>query len=408
MRFSEAFGINKSQSELDFVDIDLDADFPLFIDPYAISKRNDLWSINCHNQIVTFFQRIIDSIRNGDETTAKYMLSHLNEPNDTRLGLSLAKPQGKGVSGKQAEDLYSRLCESSAVKTGFLKDLSDCELLVPGISRDKISDMTTNIIRRNLIDYTISQCYLHSINITDRITSGFFWDFDKLEWVNDYFPLPSYSNRRIILVPKAIVRYDVSYDHREYYNHFVLNYLQAEHLRANTSLVRTLKKGIRRVYKKDLKSLYPCTKEFLYNFSKDHPEVLQHYKDTRMEKPDITNREIIDGLDEHEVARNLIRILHGIPRGSDGASDYHNLMIGVLTFIFYPYLLYPKKEQEIHEGRKRIDIIFTNAAKEDFFYRLHKIHGYPCPYIMVECKNYNGEPSNPELDQLSGRFSPNR
>jgi len=27
---------------------------------------------------------------------------------------------------------------------------------------------------------------------------------------------------------------------------------------------------------------------------------------------------------------------------------------------------------------------------------------------MVECKNYSKDPANPEIDQLSGRFGPNR
>jgi len=72
--FSECFNLNKSQYELDFVDVPVNnGDVPLFIDPYAISKRNDYWSIDCHNAIVKFFQGVIDEIRNGNETQAKKM-----------------------------------------------------------------------------------------------------------------------------------------------------------------------------------------------------------------------------------------------------------------------------------------------------------------------------------------------
>ena len=40
MRFSEFFGIKRNQSELDFVDVPLDTDIEVFLDPAAIKSLN--------------------------------------------------------------------------------------------------------------------------------------------------------------------------------------------------------------------------------------------------------------------------------------------------------------------------------------------------------------------------------
>lgn len=410
MLFTKAYRIEKSQAELDFVDIPLHTDIPLFIDPYAISKRNDIWSIDCHNTIVEFFQRAVDAIRGKKDKDAIEMFSQLNETNDTHFGFSTGKPQGRGVSGGQALLLYKKLKESSAVKTGFITELADCELLVEGIGPDKISDITTRIIKKNLIEYTIHQCSLLGVD-TFNVSSGYYWDRDNHMWVNGYFSLPVHKEKRILLVPKAIARHTFSYDYAEYYNHFVLSYLQVEHLNANSSLVQTLKKGKRVVYKKALKESgdYPCSKEYIYEFSRKYPNVLEEYKKTKTGKiKETSNEEIVEDFDAHETARFLTKILKSIHAGDVEAAKYHDLMIGILEFIFYPLLIYPKKEQPIHGGRKRIDIVFNNAALDGFFYHLHKTHEITCSLIMAECKNYRGDPANPELDQLSGRFGANR
>jgi hypothetical protein len=41
--------------ELDFVDIPLDTDIKLFVDPYAISVRPESWFQECNEYIISFF-----------------------------------------------------------------------------------------------------------------------------------------------------------------------------------------------------------------------------------------------------------------------------------------------------------------------------------------------------------------
>ncbi|HKB88486.1 MAG TPA: hypothetical protein VKC53_02425 [Patescibacteria group bacterium] len=412
MRLSKHFKLGKTQPELDFVDVPLNTDIPLFIDPYALSKRSDLFSMESSNILVNFFQLVIDDIKNGNFSNAKANLDRLREPNETRFGLSRKKPKGKGVSGKQSIDVFEKLKNSKAVKTGFLKDLSDCELLIPGIGTDKISDMVTNIIKVKLLEYTEDQCNTYNIP-TEKVSSGKYWNPASQIWEEDYKNLPIYKNSKIILIPKAIARYSLEYNHQKFYNRFVLEYLQQEHINANTGLVRLLKDKVTKVvYKKDLKadSRYKLSKEFLYEFANAHPDVLRKYFNSLPKQiPSLRNSEIegVQRQPKQDLDYDLlIKKLSKIKSGSIEANEYHNTILGILSAVFYPNLIAPTKEEPIHNGRKRIDITFMNAPDNGFFQFL-TTH-FPCPFVVCECKNYTNDPANPELDQLSGRFAPNR
>src|SRR4051812_33643659 len=118
IRFSDYFKLGKSQAQLDFVDIPLETDIRLFVDPYALSIENDPWFAECNNLVVDYFQLVIDSIRTGDYQTAQRLLLNLHEPNDTHLGLSTGRPSGRGIGPKQAREIYNQLKDSKAVSTG--------------------------------------------------------------------------------------------------------------------------------------------------------------------------------------------------------------------------------------------------------------------------------------------------
>jgi len=409
-RISDYFRLKKNQPELDFVDVPTGADLLLFIDPYSFTLDTDPWFVDCHNLVVDFFSILIDCIRAGKIDQAKQLLGNLHEPEDTHLGFARTGSPGRGVGRNQANDLLDTLAKSKAVQTGALDDLSDCELLIPGISADKISDITTNIIRGQLLEYTESQCALHGI-ATSRVQGGVRWDLHLHRWVNGYANLPIMNGRRLVLIPKACVRFRPAITAKEFYNKFVLDFLEAEHLNANDSLVQTLKSGKKRVLRKDLKKRYPLTKEFLFDFTQEHPDVLRSYKDKAaqgsipiqdeaMEMAHLESREI-----DH---RKLEADLAAIPAGAQHATAFHHFIFGALESIFYPSLRYPQKEQEIHEGRKRVDITFNNGARDGFFQELDSNFKVICPFIFFECKNYSTDPANPELDQLAGRFGEKR
>lgn len=406
MRISQLFTLNKSQAELDFVDIDVKKDTPLFLDPFFLGNRKDKWSMEATSTLKSFFQELIDLTIAGKEKNARHLFEYLHEPNSTCLGMSQSEPEGKGVGSTDTSNIYDNLLQSKAIQTGLLQDIEDNILFVDNFGKDKLSDMTTNIIRYHLIKYTQAQCNLHNIPLTQNIPSEYYWSRQDGKWVTGYTEMLIINSRKILLVPKGIVSFCKSYTPDKYYNHFVLNFLQNEHLHINSALVRKRNDGTKYVTKKDLKVTNPQSKEFLRKFTLRQPEVLKLFKEAT-KTDSVKNIEITD-LNVKEICKNLGQQLVNIPLGSKDASAFHNKILGILELILYPHFIYPIKEKEIHQGRKRIDITFDNASTKGIFYRLSEQLKLPCQYLFVECKNYSSDPVNPELDQISGRFSVNR
>jgi hypothetical protein len=151
-KFSEYFKIDKNE-ELEFLDIYAFQDIALFLDPYGISVMGTDWARECESQIATYFQHLINSINRGEKRTTKDLLNALHEVNEVGLGYSLTYTNGRGIGKVQAAQIQSAFENSEAAKSGDIKDIADCALLIPGINRDKISDITANILKRQLVKW---------------------------------------------------------------------------------------------------------------------------------------------------------------------------------------------------------------------------------------------------------------
>jgi hypothetical protein len=138
---------------------------------------------------------------------------------------------------------------------------------------------------------------------------------------------------------------------------------------------------------------------------RDHPKVVDAFRNVLQETPTLEGAVQLrlrsvdrDQLREHLASLKLIA------PGKKGATLYHRAASALLTEIFADSFDSAVQEQEINEGRKRIDIVWPNIANDGFFHWARQID--KAAFVFAECKNYRDDVGNPEVDQLIGRFAP--
>ena len=410
MRVSEYYQLGRTQPTLDFVDVDIRGDLRVFVDPKALRLLPTEWGDECVSLIQDFFRHVLQLIRAGQHVEARALLAQLREPNEVHLGLSRDRARGSALGDQSAHDVWDALTRSEAVETGLLEDLEDTILMVPGIADDRVSDISVNLIRGPLIRYTREMAGYHGIPLEPDVDSGPLWNPRTKEWYSELVPLPMTPAGRLLLVPKAVVRRRMTYDVEEYYRHYLLEFLQDLELsNPNSDLVELLKNGRRRVTKKALAEKYGRGKLTVIRQTREHPEVLRRYRRDKEHsiRPALSHQDLANEAGTPPPAWDeLLEAVRRLSPGREDSDEYELAVEALLTALFYPDLTNPVRQSRIHDGRKRIDIDYTNAAQSGFFFWLS--HHYNAPRVFAECKNYSSDPSNPELDQLAGRFSPSR
>ncbi len=410
MRISDQFKLDRTQPSLEFVDVDVEGDTKVFVDPRALQSVESDWARECISLLQNFFDTVIRSMQEGENGLAQSLLSSLSEPNETHLGLSQGDAHGHGMGPELARKVWASLSKSRAVTSGLIEDLEDTVLFVEGIGFDIISDITTNIIRPQLIDFTQEVATYYHIPLSENVASGPLWNRRNRTWEGGFTALPLGPRGPLLLVPKSIVRRNQTFNPGEYYNHFVLPQLQIDELAAPGSALVEILNGRRRVTKKAVKERYGQGKTVNLATTITHPELLDKYrqeKGVRHQPPGHEEVASSTGTSAPDWDALLKKVID-VPTGADDATRDHRAVEELLTTLFYPALDMPQRESRIHQGRKRIDITYTNVASRGFFDWVNRVQTAPAPYVFVECKNYGAGLGNPEIDQLAGRFSPIR
>ncbi|MBL7558926.1 hypothetical protein JAO71_03835 [Olleya sp. YSTF-M6] len=276
MNISNYYNLGCQQSNLDFVDVRLNTDNLLFVDPRLIENLQTPLAKKMNKHLEVFWGDLIKNVKSKSFDQADYLLSGLSEPNETRLGFAFSKHYGNSVGYKLRQKIAQTIYNNIAVKTGVLSHFSDIELFFEDISSDRISDMTTKIIKSVLIEYTQEQCKLHKIPMKKVYQKDVF-DLTTSKWVNKSVELPEYFGKPIIFIPKNIVRLQNSAGKNIncFYRYAIRQFISND-----TQMLKDVsasgKEG--KILIRDIKSKYPLSKESLSNWSIKFGKLLVDYK----------------------------------------------------------------------------------------------------------------------------------
>jgi len=161
MYFSEYFNVSKDiLNDYCAYDISIVADTPLFIDPFLLFNSNKKEYRILHDEIINYLRFLKNkSINNKYLSEAELCTWYLfREVKQTWLGFTVSGNRGLGLNIKFAYTLHNNLNKifknfgDENITSGT--HLEKLCLIEGGVGKDKISDFTTNLIKKYLLDYT--------------------------------------------------------------------------------------------------------------------------------------------------------------------------------------------------------------------------------------------------------------
>ena len=198
---------NVKQFEVDFVIPRSGVDLPLGIDPFQLYKSRDPRYQQLHVSLLQIFAIGIDCVKKNDMATAE-MLLDFPEVSEIGLGYTRTGKRGAGVGELLRNLIIQTLIESPALLDRGIRHIEEMQLVSLGIGPDRISDITANVLKFDLIQYTQAQCALWNIDLEKGVPVNHVFDPSKMEWYDDYFDLPvsPIDHTPILFVPRRIVR----------------------------------------------------------------------------------------------------------------------------------------------------------------------------------------------------------
>jgi hypothetical protein len=213
MIFTEVYGIEDTNN-FGFFDAILVRDTKLFIDPFLIFRSQNVYFKDSHNKLITFFNKVFElaskSGENKESLSYKKLLNMLLFPEvqEICLGYSDNSINGSGSGEGFRENILDGIFESIRAGINEYKHFEEIGIFGEGIGCDRISDITANILKSNIIKFTQDICSEYKIPVKETTMRHIDFDFNYLRWIDGKAKLPvnPYNGKSVLLIPEEFLR----------------------------------------------------------------------------------------------------------------------------------------------------------------------------------------------------------
>jgi hypothetical protein len=228
MRVTQRYAI---QPPVEFLDVHVDFDNDLYLDPSAIRNGTDPTSKAAHQCLLTFFEEVIRlrlSTSPADQAEGRALLDNLHEPNENRLGQTANGIQGKAIAGGIADELWDKL-RGAAVQEKVLTRLEDAHVHLANVGNDLISDLATRVVYHHLVAFTHKmQSKYPAMHADDQDHDVKVFDEATKRWADATVRLPTMHGHALLLIPRGWVRPHLLMYPTQFFNRFAKKTVQDE------------------------------------------------------------------------------------------------------------------------------------------------------------------------------------
>lgn len=216
IHFTQYFGVEAEVLDrFGAFNISLINDIPLFIDPFLLfnSEKDEYQAL--HDNMIRYLRFLRDKAISGATSPALIAAWYtFPEPRQTWLGFSQVGNAGRGLGldfafslHKNLNTVFSTFGEEEVTVGSHIEKLT---LIKDGIGKDKISDFTTNLIKKRLLQHTeeFAQSHLSPHQRGRFRIPKVRFNYRTETWESALFELPRFRNDFVVLTPKDMLTRD--------------------------------------------------------------------------------------------------------------------------------------------------------------------------------------------------------